>query len=1757
MKTRCCLKYLRLSLITRSLSLLILLLLIGLSPVPTALAASSTIWPGTAVPGTADAGPDSPVELGVKFRSDVVGTIVGIRFYKAPANTGVHVGNLWSSNGVLLASATFSNETASGWQQVNFTAPVSINSNTVYVASYHANSGHYSEDDNYFASSGIDNPPLHALANGLSGGDGVYAYSASSVFPALTWSAANYWVDVAFQAAGPLPLALTTTSLPGGALNVAYSATLSASGGTNPYTWLIADGSLPAGLTLNAGTGVISGTPTNTGTFSLTAGVRDASTPAQTASNALNITIISASAVSIWPSTAVPGLSDAGADSAVELGVKFRSDIAGSITGMRFYKAAANTGTHVANLWSSAGALLASATFSNETASGWQQVNFATPFAISANTIYVASYHANAGHYSFDVNYFQSKGADNVMLHALTNGVAGGNGVYAYGASSAFPNQTYSAANYWVDVVFRAGPAPTLTSIAVTPANPTNSVGGSQQFAATGTYSDSSTQNLTGQATWISSNSAVATITAGGLAAAVAPGTTAISAALAGVTGSTLLTIQTVPLRIVTASLPNGGLNVAYSASLTANGGTSPYSWSILGGSLPQGLTLNSSTGAISGTPTNAGTFSFAVQAADAGTPAQSATNALSITITPPSTTVTIWPSTAAPVLADSGPDSAVELGVKFRSDASGFVVGIRFYKAAANTGIHVGNLWSGAGVLLGSAAFTNESASGWQQVNFASPVAISANTVYVASYHANIGHYSDDYNYFLSKGVDNPPLHALANGVSGGDGVYSYGANSAFPTLTWNAGNYWVDVIVQPGVVPTLTSIAVTPASPTNSAGASQQFVATGIYSDGSSQDLTSQATWSSSNIAVATVSAGGVAAALVPGTAKITAALGPVSGSALLTVQPATFGIYGNGPGGPILVITGATNAFSIYLAEILLAEGLNEFSLGDTSSITSVTLAQYDAAILGQVALTVAQVNTLSNWVAGGGKLIAMRPDKQLAGLLGLVDAGTTLSEGYLLVNTNAVPGAGIVGQTIQFHGTADGYTLGSAASLATLYSNAQTATALPAVTLRSVGTNGGQAAAFTFDLARSIVYTRQGNPAWSGQSRDGLEPIRSHELYYGPASYDPQPNWVDFNKIAIPQADEQQRLLANLILSMDSSKNLLPRFWYFPNGYQAALVMTGDDHAGIYGGSYSSSRFDQYLSINPGGSLADWQVPRCTAYIFTSPSPSLTNDAQALAYQAAGFEICPHLDTGCADWTTASLTSFFATQFSQFAAKYPSLAPPTTHRIHCIAWSDYTTAAEVGLQFGVRLDVSYYYWPSNWIMDRPGMFTGSGMPMRFARTNGTAIDVYQAPSQMTDESGQNFPYNPDALLGKALGPEGYYGAFVANMHTDLAADPGAGAVLESALTRGVPVISARQLLTWLDARNGSAFQSVVWSNNTQSFSVQTAANARGLQTMVPVPTGYMVSALSYNSKPIACSLRGVKGLQYACFPALSGAYQVSFAPDNTPPTITTVFPAGGASNVSPATTVSVAFSEPIRATTLNPSTLVLEDSLGNAVAATVSYNPFTLTGTLTPLNSLSLSTGYTVAVKGGAGGVADAAGNPLAAGSNSTFTTAGVYTLWPSTAAPGFVDAGPDGAVELGVKFRSDVAGTIAGIRFYKAAANTGAHVGNLWTSAGVLLATATFTGETASGWQQVNFSTPVSIASNTVYVASYHVNGGHYSADGSFFSSQGVDNPPLHALASGLSGGNGVYHYGAGSAFPNLTYDAENYWVDVVLAPSAP
>ena len=226
-------------------------------------------------------------------------------------------------------------------------------------------------------------------------------------------------------------------------------------------------------------------------------------------------------------------------------------------------------------------------------------------------------------------------------------------------------------------------------------------------------------------------------------------------------------------------------------------------------------------------------------------------------------------------------------------------------------------------------------------------------------------------------------------------------------------------------------------------------------------------------------------------------------------------------SGPGGPILVVTSSTDPFGEYYAEILRAEGLNAFATADVGTVTAPALASFDVVLLAARSLSSAQVNTLTDWVTGGGNLIAMRPDPQLAELLGLTSSNSTLAEGYLKVDTGSRPGNGIVGETIQFHGIADRYALNGARAVATLYSNATTATSSPAVSLGTVGTQGGQAAAFTFDLARSVVYTRQGNPAWEGQERDGVTPRRPDDLYYGAMAGDLQNDWIDLTRWRSPR------------------------------------------------------------------------------------------------------------------------------------------------------------------------------------------------------------------------------------------------------------------------------------------------------------------------------------------------------------------------------------------------------------------------------------------------------------------------------------------------------------------------------------------------------------------------------------------------------------------------------------------------------------
>jgi methionine-rich copper-binding protein CopC len=882
----------------------------------TSTVSNATIWESSATPAVASAADSHAQELGVKFTSDTAGYITGLRFYKGSGNTGTHVGHLWTSTGTLLASATFTNETATGWQQVNFAQPVAIQANTTYVASYYAPSGGYAYDSGYFATSGVDAGVLHALSNSAGGGNGVFAGGALGVFPNNNFNSTNYWVDVVFSnvlvptvssttpangttgvsttapnitanfskpvqastisftlkdssnntVAGSVSYNTTTntaTFTPSAALLglTTYTATVSGAQDTSgntmtPVTWSFTTatpdttpptvtGMTPAaGATLASFAGNVTATfskPVQASTISFT--LKDSSNNTVTATVSYNSTTNTAtltpagdlvpataytatvsgaqdlagntmtafswsfttapkiSNVTIWSSSATPAVASANDSNAQELGVKFTSDTAGYITGLRFYKGSGNTGTHVGHLWTSTGTLLATATFTGEGASGWQQVNFAQPVAIQANTTYVASYYAPVGHYSYTSGSFASAGVDNVPLHALSNSAGAGNGVFAAGSLGVFPNSSFNSTNYWVDVVFSntltpvvtaTTPMPNATSVSTTAPNITANFNEDVRASSVSfTLRDSSGNPVVATVTWqpapedeTSTNTVILTPHS-----ALAPSTT-YTATISGVVDD------------------------------DGNAMTGPYSWSFT-----------------------------------TGAPFTPITNA------------TIWPSSATPVAASANDSTSQELGVQFTSDVSGYITGIRFYKGGGNTGTHVGHLWTSTGTLLASATFTNETATGWQQVNFAQPVAIQANTTYVASYYAPVGHYAYSSAYFASVGADNAPLHALSNTAANGNGVFADGASGTFPNNSYNATNYWVDVVFSNTLQPVV--VGMTPAA--KAQGASINPLITAAFNEPMNATTITASTFylraqgSSSNVP-ATVSYSGTTATLTP---------------------------------------------------------------------------------------------------------------------------------------------------------------------------------------------------------------------------------------------------------------------------------------------------------------------------------------------------------------------------------------------------------------------------------------------------------------------------------------------------------------------------------------------------------------------------------------------------------------------------------------------------------------------------------------------------------------------------------------------------------------------------------------------------------------------------------------------------------------------------------------------------------------------------
>lgn len=571
-----------------------------------------------------------------------------------------------------------------------------------------------------------------------------------------------------------------------------------------------------------------------------------------------------------------------------------------------------------------------------------------------------------------------------------------------------------------------------------------------------------------------------------------------------------------------------------------------------------------------------------------------------------------------------------------------------------------------------------------------------------------------------------------------------------------------------------------------------------------------------------------------------------------------------------GPILLVVHHDDPFGLYGAEILRAEGLNALRIVDVAALDGAVLATHPVVVLAPGALSAGQVALLRAYVEHGGDLVALRPGAALAELVGLAPSEVTLGNAYYRVDAASARGADSTGRALQFHGVADAWqALPGTRVLATLRTRRDSLeSAGAAVTVRDVGERGGHVASFAFDVARSVVWTRQGNPAWEGTERDGARPIRPNDLFY--------PDWVDLENLDIPQADELQRLLVYVLLDVTAAQLPLPRFAYLPADSRGAVVLTGDDH----GSANVPRRLDALLATrSPGCRLDDWTCTNASAYVW--PSTALTEE-QSTSYRAQGFDLGLHVDTRCVDWTPPSLDAAYGEQLAQLEHRFPSTPAPRTSRTHCIAWSDWATQPKVELAHGIRFDANYYHWPAAWLQGHVGMLTGSALPMRFADRDGTPIDVWQAATQLTDESGQSYPSTLDTLLDSATGPQGYAGTFVANLHSDSDDDVSVLALVDSARRHGMPVISAEQLLTWLDGRDASSFDGLTWDGRALRFTLTAGVGAERLLVWVPFARGdATISWIARGQASVRFTRRTIGGVEVAVFAAGAGTYRVSYA------------------------------------------------------------------------------------------------------------------------------------------------------------------------------------------------------------------------------------------------------------------------------------
>jgi uncharacterized protein YjdB len=430
--------------------------------------------------------------------------------------------------------------------------------------------------------------------------------------------------------------------------------------------------------------------------------------------------------------------------------------------------------------------------------------------------------------------------------------------------------------------------SPALVSIAVTPTGPSILVNGTQQFTATGTYTDSSHQDITGNVTWSSSDTTLATVNAAGLATGVAAGNVNVQATSGSINGSTSLTVNPI-LVSLTVTAADSTIDINTTTQFTATGNfsdgsaqdyTQLVSWSAAG-SIASIDNTGLATGLAIGTVSVIANYGSISGSANLQV---TAPTLLSILVSPVAASVPLGISQSFTATGVFSNGDSQDLAAAVWSSSDSTEVPIDSSGSAQTLAVGTVTISATYGSITGSTSFTVLPAA---LVSIALNPANSSIALGTTVQITPTGTFTDGSTQTLSPVLwnsDDPTVAYIA--VSGSGLVTGNAIGSANISATSGSVTGSTSITVTPAVI---SSIAATPAIATIPAGATQQFTATATFTDSSTQDVSTLAVWTSSSGSVATVSNSGLASALTVGSSTMTATVGAVSGSGTLNVGPA----------------------------------------------------------------------------------------------------------------------------------------------------------------------------------------------------------------------------------------------------------------------------------------------------------------------------------------------------------------------------------------------------------------------------------------------------------------------------------------------------------------------------------------------------------------------------------------------------------------------------------------------------------------------------------------------------------------------------------------------------------------------------------------------------------------------------------------------------------------------------------------------------